>query len=163
MLIAAASASFYIERASLTSMRVNVNRLLKDPERQIENRVFAQFINERFIEFSYWEHPWTGKFNLNRGTGFKSTTIYMKHASQHPAPVFVSPKSGVILKNDHEDSLQDISLCHVDSNEEVFSLKKLPHNKSIRLGFVRSGSYRLLYRLLESGHENAASVDIFVR
>ena len=139
-----------------------MNPPIKNFDPQLKGNLPAHFINERFINFSYWAHPWTGKFNLNHGSGFNSTTIYLRKASFNPVPVLVSHKTGVRLKNDYEGPLQSFSLHSVNNNEKVFSLTILPSKETIQLGFVRNGHYRLSYKLMSSDQKEL-SVDIVVR
>lgn len=120
------------------------------------------FVNGNFIVFRYWADSLTGGNYLENASGFNSSTIYIRHASGLSTPVRVSPKTGVNLKNDHDSPLQNISLCAVDFDEEVFSLKELSQGKVARLEFIRKGSYRLRYEWMESGTKKEASVDIVV-
>ncbi len=105
--------------------------------------------------------PGRGKLSGN-ASGFNSTTIYIRHASGLPVPARISPKTGVNLKNDHDVPLQNIPLCAVEIDEEVFALKELSQGKIVRLEFIRKGRYRLHYEWMESDIGEKASVGIVV-
>ena len=120
------------------------------------------FVNGNFIVFRYWADSLAGGNFLENASGFNSSTIYIRHASGLPVPVRVSPKTGVNLKNDHDAPLQNISLCAVEIDEEVFSLKELSQEKIVRLDFIREGRYCLHYEWMESDIRKEASVDIVV-
>ena len=120
------------------------------------------FVNGNFIVFRYWADSLAGGNYLENASGVNSSTIYIRHASGLPLPVRVSPKTRVNLKNDHDSPLQNISLCAVDFDEEVFSLKEFSQGKLVRLEFIRKGSYRLRYEWMESGTRKEARVDMVV-
>ena len=121
------------------------------------------FVNDKFIVFRYWADSLAQGNHLEHASGFNSTTVYIRHASGLQTPVVISGKTGVNLKNDHDGSLQNISLSAVEFGEEVFVLEKLSQRKIVRLEFVRKGRYCLRYELIESGAGKSASVDIVVR
>jgi hypothetical protein len=120
------------------------------------------FVNGNFIVFRYWADSLAGENYLENASGFDSTTIYIRHASGLPVPVRVSPETGVNLKNDHGSPLQNISLCAIEFDEEVFSLKELSQGKLVRLEFIRKGRYCLHYEWMESDIRKEAHVDMVV-
>jgi len=139
-----------------------MNRLVNNIDLPVKGEPPAYSSNDKFIIFRYWVDSIAKGNNLEHASGFNSITIYIKCSGSLPVPVRVSRKTPVNLRNDHEGSIQDISLCAVDFNEEVFALENLPPKKSVRLQFVREGRYRLRYEFIESGNEKDASVDIVV-
>jgi len=139
-----------------------MNRLVNSFDLPRIGEPLGFFVNGNFIVFRYWADSLAGGNYLENASGFNSSTIYIRHASGLPVPVRVSPKTGVNLKNDHGAPLQNISLCAVEFDEEVFALKELSQGKLVRLEFIRKGSYRLRYEWMESGTKKEAHVDIVV-
>jgi len=139
-----------------------MNRLVNNIDLPIKGEPPASVVNDKFIVFRYWADSLAEGNYLEHASGFNSTTIYIKHASDLPVPVSIFDKTVVNLRNDPEGSIQDISLCAVDFNEEVFALENLPPKKNVRLQFVQKGHYRLRYEFIESGNRKEASVDIVV-
>lgn len=139
-----------------------MNRLVNSFDLPVKSELRGSFVNAEFIVFQYWAGSLAEGNYLEHASGFNSTTIHIKHASGLSMPVRVSPKTGVNLKNDHGAPLQNISLCAVEFDEEVFSLNELPQGKIVRLKFIRKGSYCLRYESMESGRKKEASVDIVV-
>ncbi|MDA0691606.1 MAG: hypothetical protein O3A78_04405 [Nitrospinae bacterium] len=140
-----------------------MNRLAPNFDPKFNREPLAPFINGRFVNYRYWQHPISDGSHLEDTCGFNSITVYIKHASRLALPVTIAGKTSVNLKNDHEGSIHDISLSAVEMDKEVFSLEKLSQAESIRLEFIRKGRYRLRYGLIESGNRKEASVDIVVR
>ena len=139
-----------------------MNRLVNNFDLPAIGEPSGFFVNDKFIVFRYWADSLAQGNYLEHASGFNSTSIYIRHASGLPAPVRISPKTGVNLKNDHDAPLQNISLSAVDFDEEVFALKELSQRKIIRLEFAQKGRYCLRYEFLESGIEKEARVDIVV-
>ncbi len=140
-----------------------MNRLTHNFDPKFKREPVAPFINERFINHRYWQHPIADGSHLEGVCGFNSMTIYIEHASRLSNPVSIVGKSSVNFKNDHGSPLEDISLSAVEFDQEVFSLKELSEEKSFRLEFVRKGRYRLRFGLEESGQRKKASVELVVR
>jgi hypothetical protein len=139
-----------------------VNRLVHSFDLNVKGQSSAFFFNHEFIVFRYWADSLAEGNYRECASGFNSTTVYIRHASGLPVPVRVSSKTGVNLKNDHDRSLQNISLEAVEFSEEVFSLKELSRGKIIRLEFIRKGRYCLRYEWIEPNTRKVASADIVV-
>jgi hypothetical protein len=139
-----------------------MNRLVHSFDLPLIGEPQGFFVNGNFIVFRYWADSLAGGNYLENASGFNSSTIYIGHASGLSMPVRVSPKTGVNLKNDHDAPLQNISLCAVEFDKEVFSLKELSQGKIVRLEFVRKGRYCLRYELMEADIGKEARVDIVV-
>jgi len=139
-----------------------MNRLVNSFDLPVIDEPLGFFVNEKFIVFRYWADSLAQGNYLEHASGFNSTTVYIQHSSGLPAPVRISWKTGVNLKNDHDVSIRNISLSSLEFDEEVLTLKELSKGKIVRLEFVRKGRYCLRYDFLESGIEKQANVDIGV-
>ncbi len=139
-----------------------MNRLVHSFDLPVIGEPLGFFVNDKFVVFRYWADSLAEGNYLEHASGFNSTTVYIQHSSGLPAPVRVSSKTGVNLKNDHDDSIRNISLSSGDFDEEVLTLKEFSQGKIVRLEFVRKGRYCLRYEFLESSIVKQASVEIVV-
>jgi hypothetical protein len=139
-----------------------MNRLVNSFELPVIGEPLGFFVNDEFVVFRYWASSLAQGNYLEHASRFNSTTVYVHHSSGLPAPVHVPWKSGVNLKNDHDDLIRNISLSAGELNKEVLTLKELSKGEIVQLEFVQKGRYCLRYELLKSGVEKQANVDIVV-
>ena len=139
-----------------------MNRLVHSFELPVIGEPLGFCVNGEFVVFRYWADSLAQGNYLEHASGFNSFTVYIKHSSGLPAPVQVAWKAGVNLKNDHDDTIRNISLSVGDLNKKVLTLKELSKGKIVRLEFVQKGRYGLRYEFLKSGVAEQSRVDIVV-
>ena len=92
-------------------------------------------------------------FFVSQEVNADSQTISLKHQDSI-SHLNVVKGIEVILKNDHQDAVYNISLINVEARKRVVNVIELPAGGSFRLEFGREGTYHLFYSLKPNEGEN---------